>query len=85
MKVWITKYALTQGIEEIDSEMVRNFKIDNGHLSFYRDDNMLIESYLKKDWCREKGVAIMRAEEMRIRKIKNLEKQIKKLEEMKFE
>ena len=81
MKVWITKYALTDGIIEADAESCGNSSItsvswDNGT----RCTNLYWgECYLSKE------SAIKKAEEMRQKKIESLKKQIKKLEEMRFE
>lgn len=79
MKVWITKYALTQGIFEKE---VRE-GIDGS--AVYGET--LYESYHGegKQWHRTKESAIKRAEEMRKDKIERLKKQIKKLERMRFE
>ena len=88
MKVWITKYALTDGIEEIDSNQVKEFEItDMGYLYFRRNGkySYTMAIYSQKDWHRTKESAIKKAEEMRQNKIVSLKKQIKKLEEMRFE
>jgi len=82
MKVYITKYALTQGIYETEAEecgaefkgMIRTGK---EYSSYYHGEG--------KDWHRTREGAIKRAEEMRERKIQSLRKQIQKLENLKFE
>lgn len=76
MRIWIAKYALTQGIEEIDSEEVFSFKIEGKYLSFNRKKSSLPELYCGegKEWHRSKESAIKRAEEMRDKKIENLQK-----------
>ena len=77
MKVWITKYALTQGIFEKECQ--------------YRGDGMIMDELNTcyhgegKDWHRTKESAVKRAEEMRQKKIQSLQKKIKKLEDMKFD
>lgn len=78
MKVYIVKYALSQGILEreaeecaISPEMIRT---DDG--AYYHGEG--------KDWTRTKKAAVARAEEMRLKKIDSLQKQIKKLENLKF-
>ena len=80
MKVWITKYVLARGIFEIDVNRLS----DDGEtgygetwLDVYRGEG--------REWHRTKEYAIKKAKEIRQRKIENLKKQIKKLEEMKFE
>jgi len=76
--VWITKYALTTGIFEKEVEI--------------KDDIVSVienvgELYLGegKVWHRTKESAVKHAEEMRLKKIVNMEKQLQKLKDMKFE
>ncbi len=81
MKVWITKYALTQGIFECEVET-----------AFDISKKMVVDKagpcggncYHRPDWHETKGAAILRAEEMRTKKIASLEKQIKSLKTLKF-
>ena len=82
-KVWITKYALTSGIFEKEVEFPA-FNEDN---NFVYVVGNIGEGYLgeDKDWHRNKESAIKRAEEMRKKKIINVEKQLQKLKEIKFE
>lgn len=77
MKVWITKYALTTGIYEIEAEITENGSAYDMHASlptFYCKEG--------KDWHRTKEDAIQRAEAMRQKKIASLKKQIEKLEKV---
>lgn len=76
MKAYITKYALTKGIIEIENpEFYENYIVISN-----------IEPLINPvDWFRTKQEAINRAEEMRVNKIASLRKQIAKLESMKFE
>lgn len=80
MKVWITKYALTDGIIEAEGEPYGlewvSARWDNG----YRCND-----FEQGEWFDTKERAIEKAEEMRQKKIASLKNQIKKLEEMKFE
>ena len=88
MKVWITKYALTQGIEEIDLNQVKEFEMtDAGYLCFRRNGkySYTTEIYSQKEWHRTKESAMQKAEEMRQKKIASLKKQIDKLERIRFE
>ena len=85
MKVWITKYALSDGIEQINSENMKMFGIEGGYLSFCRYAGSVPEVYSKGNWHKTKEAAIAKAEEMRQKKIASLKKQIEKLEGMKFE
>ena len=81
MKVWITKYALTDGIIEADAESCGNSSIASVSWNNGTRCTKLYwgEYYLSKE------SAIKKAEEMRQKKIESLKKQIKKLEEMRFE
>lgn len=79
MKAWITKYALTDGIEEMDGEINHIMGSEYFYVKGYRD------GFTKKEYFPNKIDAICNAEERRIKKIKSLEKQIKKLQDMKFE
>lgn len=78
MKVWISRYALTKGI----------FEVEVKQSPFYSD---LVSSqsgypyYHKPDWHETKEEAIKRAEQMRVKKIASLRKQIEKLENLDFE
>lgn len=79
MRVWITKYALTTGIYEIEAEITENGSAFDMHASlptFYNKEG--------KDWHRTKEDAIQKAEAMRQKKIVSLKKQIEKLEKLKF-
>ena len=83
MKVWITKYALTKGIEEADVELT-----STADLVVERSSGALgCDQYYHgkgKEWHQTKIEAIQRAEEMRKKKIDSLRKQIEKLEKMTF-
>ena len=80
MKVWITKYALTDGIIEVDSEQDR--------LTY---GLVVTEGAFKNEWFNRRDCftsrtsAIKKAEEMRQKKIASLKNQIEKLEKMRFE
>jgi hypothetical protein len=78
IKIWVTKYALTEGIFEKEAY------VDNEDEKWASTVN---ESggYYGNDWHSSKEKAIKHAEIIRIRKIKSLEKQIDKLKNMKFE
>lgn len=73
MKVWITRYALTGGIYTRDCEVV------DSKIVAYSD-----EYYQKPDWHETEEAAKAKAEQMRLREIAKLKKQIEKLEKMKF-
>lgn len=69
MKVWVSKFALTKGIFEIE---VKDFKTIGEHNK-------------GKEWHLSKDEAILKAEEMRKKKIDSLYQQIQKLESLNFD
>lgn len=79
MKVWITKYALTKGILEMEGEETISpsmICITNTQPPDY---------YNGKDWHFSKKKAIERANEMALNKINTLQQQIEKIKSLKFE
>lgn len=79
MKVYITKYALTQGIYEIEAKETREpdmIKNVENSLELYHGKG--------KEWHLSKEDAIKKAEEMKQKKIKSLKTQIEKFEKMTF-
>ena len=77
MKVYITKYALTRGIEEKETSK-----------EYFVSEKCVICTdgvYYSPTWHLTKKEAIERAEQMRISEINKLLKRIKKLENLKFE
>lgn len=78
-KFWVSKYALTAGLQQINAEEVGNGMIretGNRWNAYYHGEG--------KEWHRQRVDAEKRAEEMRSRKIASLQKQIAKLEKTKF-
>ena len=71
MKVWITKYALTQGLFEMDAEIVDS-KYASGKSNGY--------SIFTTDWTRTRTEAEVIANNMKQAKIASLKKQLAKLE-----
>lgn len=77
MKVWITKYALSDGIKELAAEQ-----------SDYSPDMVFGKVWNDcyhgegKEWHRTYESAVVRMEEMRQKRISSLQKQIEKLEKM---
>ena len=80
MKVWITKYALTRGIFEMDIES----QSEDGKSVYGKAWNQCYHGQ-GIEWCKTKAAAIARAEEMRRKKITSLKKKIGQLEGLKFE
>ena len=74
---WVTKYALTLGIKKVDGRI--NHKISSGMLC-YGDR----ETAHGNDWHRTEAEAVARAEQMRLKKIESLEKQVAKLKKLSF-
>ena len=86
MKVWITKYALTVGI--IEMQQIPGATYEGKEYAFFVDGNGQYNTgfyipYEELFW--DKNSAIVKAEEMRQKKIASLKKQIEKLERMRFE
>lgn len=79
-KVYLAKYALSSGITEVEVNDKYNnsdeYAFLNGCIGLF---------YFGKDIFHSKEEAIKKAEEMRIKKIESLKRQIKKLENLKFE
>lgn len=81
MKVWITKYALTDGIICTEGEEIL------GGI-WVKDENVCLgrnHFFDRTEYHETKESAVKRAEEMRQKKIESLKQQIQKLEEMRFE
>lgn len=81
MKIYVTRYALSEGIKEFDAakETVSGgmFIKDNDGSSIYFHGEGI-------EWHKTKEAAAKRAEEMRLARLVSLHKQIEKLETMKF-
>jgi len=73
VRVWITKYALTEGITCRKAEIVDDVARYNH------------QRISKPDWYLTQKEAIKRAEGMRDKKIKSLKKSLAKMEGLKFE
>lgn len=83
-KIFITKYALTYGIKEIEAK-ITPFDREGGKTAEYAREPGGYNSYvIGNEAFRSLGEAKMKAEEMRKRKIESLKKQIAKMEKIKF-
>jgi hypothetical protein len=83
MKVWITKYALSSGIFESEAEVCG--LICRGMIKLTRREGY--PEYFHgegKEWHTTSEGAKKKAEEMRIRKVNILLKQIKRIQDIKF-
>ncbi len=77
MKVFVSKYALTSGIEEVftEGDGRRVARRIGSTQCFFGEGN---------EWHYTKAAAIAKAEEMRLKKIVSLEKQLAKMRTLKF-
>ena len=80
MKLFITKYALSCGIEEVEGIISEHFPT----MCSYQTPGGYVNHAHRNDWHTCKKNATAMAEEMRDKKIASLRKQIKKLEGLKF-
>lgn len=80
-KAFITRYALTSGIKEVETEIHKsNFKDSPNYI---RDGSYTCH-YIGKDAFLDKSEALNKAEDMRKEKIASLRKQIENLEKLSF-
>ena len=79
MKIWVTKYALTQGIFEYE---VPDVPVTENTIAVPAVDGNFPTYFHGPDWHRTKEDAIERANFMRIKKRLSLRKQIAKLDSM---
>ena len=79
---WITKYALTAGIEEMLVE--QNDKFLPNVVTCVIKSRYDSQCFYGKQWHRTRDDAVKRAEQMRQDKIVSLQKQIRRLVALKF-
>ena len=83
MKIWNTKYCLTDGITEHDVEICRN---DSMVTIPKTEKSYAINLHGEgKDWHRSRETAINRAKEVKIKKLQSLDKQMKKISAIEFD
>lgn len=79
-KVYSTKYVLTQGIEEVEGKELERemfeYTIKGRYATLLHGEG--------KEWHRTLDSAKKRAEQIRDKKIKSLEKQINKIKSLSF-
>ena len=86
MKVWISKYALTQSIFEKEVEDCENLRGEFKGMVSYKEKGYSVNFHGEgNEWHRTKEEAIKKTEEMKLKKIISHKKAIAKLEKMKFE
>jgi len=84
-KLYITKWALTAGIIEVESNILTfHLEADSYWRGKYHKDATTMIFYVEKDITDNLDHAKMIANIMRLKKIESLQKQIKKLESKTF-
>lgn len=82
MKVWVTKYALTSGILEMEANQSGDLIYVKGGL--VGDAYYYGQYFHKGEWFKTREDANEKAEQMRQRKLCSLQKQMTKLQKMEF-
>lgn len=86
INVWITKYALTEGIYGTMATVCLNVNT-TGNMIAVKSTNRIVEQYFHgkgKQWTDSFEEAVKFAEKMREKKIASIRKQINKLEKLDF-
>lgn len=80
MKIFISKYALSRGVFEVEAD------VDGNGFAVVRKPGSFSEYYHGegRDWCRTREQAFQVAEAMRVKKIASLKQQISKLKMLTF-
>lgn len=82
MKVFITKYALTNGIHEIDdAKHCTNISVN---MIAHKNSAGHTQCFHKPDWHETLHEAFTRAEAMRVSRLVSLRKSVAKLEKLTF-
>lgn len=81
-KAWITKYALTSGVQVVMGEVHPQF--DNV-FELARGSARMRATYYLPDWHRTRESAVRRVEEMRVAAIKAAQRKLDKLMAMRVE
>lgn len=85
MKVWSTKYALTQGIVELEGTACGEVGKPSTMIYIPAASLSSFPWYLHKPfWHETREAAVAHAEKLRANKLKALAKQVKKIEDMVF-
>ena len=79
MKVYITKYALSKGIQEYEVPVIdpNSYHVSINHAMYQ-------QHFFEPDWHTDKKSAIQQAESMRVKKLDWLHSKIFKLRGLKF-
>lgn len=84
MIIYITKYATTKGIIELDTAALASYKFGYGNFVCVEKETLAPTCYHAGEWYTSKAMAIVDAEHRREKKIASLKKQITKLEAIDF-
>ncbi len=76
MKIYITKYAFSKGIIEVD-DLEKTPLNRNEPVTYKEEVSQFTETATAGEWHYSKDEAMKTAEEMRIRKINNLKQELK--------
>jgi hypothetical protein len=80
MKVWVTKYALTQGLFEMNAEI-----IDRGARHVYaKGKTPTGHSLFTREWTKTREEAVAKAEKMKTARIASLKRSIKNMQDKTF-
>lgn len=80
MKIYVTKYALTKGIQEMEAESVN----ENRSMAIVKIHGRLTQYFFNKEYHFSKEEAVEQADLMLKNRISSLEKQIAKLKKLNF-
>lgn len=79
--VWITKWALTKGIYQTTVEDC----LESSSMMVREKTGSLGANYFNElEWHRTREDAVKQAEEMRVKKLRSLDKQINRIRELRF-
>lgn len=79
---YVTKYALTAGVQEVEAEWSEKYP---GMISYKAEGSRYVQFAHGSDWHRSPDVALAKAESMRQRKIESMRRSITKLTDLKLE
>lgn len=80
MKAFVTKYALTVGVMEVDAEQLS----DNDTIRYRSGTHAFDQYFHSGEWFKTRDEAVAKAEKMRANKLKSIEKQRQKLIDLTF-
>ena len=88
MQIYVTKWALTQGILEMEADDIDETLYPDRTIRMASVPGVAGKSYRQNfhgsEWHRTQSAAIEQAEELRRKKIVSLQKQLAKIENLKF-